>query len=288
MTTGAIDALHADREAILKIGAGLTDAEWAAPSGCPGWSAKDVLAHLGALLRLVIDPASLPDATGLGTERAQDMYVGVQAVLGPRPGAGRLRVGQPARVRGPGRSGRPGPRGAAGGSRHLSGLADPGRVCLRPLHAHPRRPVPPAWAAGRAAAPSDELRLVPALDWVEAALPQQNAGRIAALTGGGADQRDRPGSPDPPPRPGRPGGGDQLRRPRVHPVGHPARQLAGAGRAGPGRRAAAARRGRAEGVLSWAAADRARTGAGPVSRRRPSAGQPFSGSAGQPPPAASR
>jgi hypothetical protein len=31
--------------------------------------------------------------------------------------------------------------------------------------------------------PSDELRLVPALDWVEAALPQQNAERIAALTG---------------------------------------------------------------------------------------------------------
>jgi hypothetical protein len=74
MTTGAMDALHADREAILKIGAGLTDAEWAAPSGCPGWSAKDVLAPR-ALLGLVIDPASLPDATGLETERAQEMYV---------------------------------------------------------------------------------------------------------------------------------------------------------------------------------------------------------------------
>ena len=75
MTTGTIDALHADREAILKIGAGLADAEWAAASGCPGWSVKDVLAHLGTLLRLVTDPASLPDATGLETERAQDMYV---------------------------------------------------------------------------------------------------------------------------------------------------------------------------------------------------------------------
>ena len=75
MTTGAIDALHADREAMLKIGTGLTDAEWATASGCPGWSVKDVLAHLGTLLRLVIDPASLPDATGLDTERAQDLYV---------------------------------------------------------------------------------------------------------------------------------------------------------------------------------------------------------------------
>jgi len=59
--TGAIDALHADREAMLKIGTGLTDAEWATASGCPGWSVKDVLAHLGTLLRLLIDPASLPD-----------------------------------------------------------------------------------------------------------------------------------------------------------------------------------------------------------------------------------
>jgi hypothetical protein len=49
MTTGAIDALHADREAILKIGAGLTDADWAAASGCPRWSAKDVVAHMAAL-----------------------------------------------------------------------------------------------------------------------------------------------------------------------------------------------------------------------------------------------
>src|SRR5712691_4790855 len=71
----AIDALRADREAILKIGAGLTTTDWAAPSGCPGWSVKDVLAHLGALLRLVIDPSSLPGTAGLGTEQAQEVYV---------------------------------------------------------------------------------------------------------------------------------------------------------------------------------------------------------------------
>src|ERR1039458_2559291 len=75
MTGDAIGALRADREAILEIGAGLTDADWAAPSGCPGWSATDVLAHMGALLRLVIDLASMPDAAGLATERAQEVYV---------------------------------------------------------------------------------------------------------------------------------------------------------------------------------------------------------------------
>jgi hypothetical protein len=32
--------------------------------------------------------------------------------------------------------------------------------------------------------PSDELRLAPVLDWIEAALPQQNAGPLAALASG--------------------------------------------------------------------------------------------------------
>src|SRR3984957_14257520 len=75
MTAKAIGALRVDRDAILELGAGLTGEDWAAASGCPGWSAKDVVAHLGALLRLVIDPSSLPDASGLGTEQAQEVYV---------------------------------------------------------------------------------------------------------------------------------------------------------------------------------------------------------------------
>jgi len=52
MTGDAIGALRADREAVLELGAGLSSADWAAASGCPGWSARDVLAHMGALLRL--------------------------------------------------------------------------------------------------------------------------------------------------------------------------------------------------------------------------------------------
>ena len=34
-----------------------------------------MVAHMGALLRLVLDPSSLPDTTGLGTEQAQEVYV---------------------------------------------------------------------------------------------------------------------------------------------------------------------------------------------------------------------
>ena len=184
MTTGTIDALHADREAILKIGSDLTDAEWATASGCPGWSVKDVLAHLGTLLRLVIDPASLPDATGLGTERAGDMYVESRRSWAPaRVLADYEWVSLP----------------AFQALESLAGLDL--EVPLGDLGTYPAALIPAAYAfdhythiradlfppRGALAGPpppSDELRLVPALDWIEAALPQQNAERIAALTGG--------------------------------------------------------------------------------------------------------
>ena len=42
--------------------------------------------------------------------------------------------------------------------------------------------------------PSDELRLVPALDWVEAALPQQNGALLAGLAGSITISVDGPGS----------------------------------------------------------------------------------------------
>ena len=183
MTTGAIDALQADREAILDIGTGLTDAEWATASGCPGWSVQDVLAHLGTLLRLVIDPSSLPDATGLETERAQDMYVGSRrSWTAARVLADYESVSLPA-------------------FETLAGLAGLDlEVPLGDLGTYPAPLLPAAYAFDHYThiradlfsprgplpgppPPSDELRLAPALDWIEAALPQQNAGRIAALTG---------------------------------------------------------------------------------------------------------
>jgi hypothetical protein len=40
MTADAIGALRADRDAILELGTGLTEAGWAAASGCPGWDER--------------------------------------------------------------------------------------------------------------------------------------------------------------------------------------------------------------------------------------------------------
>src|ERR1035441_1314025 len=75
MARGAIEALRADREALLAIGARLSDDDWRAGSGCPGWSVQDVVAHMGTLFWAVVDPAALPDTTGLATEPAQDVCV---------------------------------------------------------------------------------------------------------------------------------------------------------------------------------------------------------------------
>jgi len=183
MTATAMGALRADRDAILELGAGLTEADWAAASGCPGWSAKDVVAHLGALLRLVIDPSSLPDTSGLGTEQAQEVYVASRrSWSAARVLADYEWVSLPA-------------------FEALEGLAGLDlEVPLGDLGTYPAALLPAAYAFDHYThiradlfpprgplpgppPPSDELRLVPALDWIEAALPQQNAGVLAALAG---------------------------------------------------------------------------------------------------------
>jgi hypothetical protein len=57
---GAIEALEADRGALLEICAGLGDADWKADSGCEGWTVQDVVAHMGALFWMVVEPTVPP------------------------------------------------------------------------------------------------------------------------------------------------------------------------------------------------------------------------------------
>lgn len=71
----ATDALEADRADLLRICAGLSEADWREDSGCGGWTVQDVVSHMAALCWLVVDRSKLPDVTGLPTERAQDVYV---------------------------------------------------------------------------------------------------------------------------------------------------------------------------------------------------------------------
>jgi uncharacterized protein (TIGR03083 family) len=180
--TKTIDALAADRLALLDICARLEEADWKSDSGCPGWSVQDVVAHMGALFWAVVDPTQLPDVTGLPTEQAQEAYVESRRGLSSAQvladyasvSAQALEVlatfdGQDAAV----------PLGDLG-TYPLSVIPTAYNfdhyVHIRADLFAPRGPLvgPP---------PSDELRLAPALDWVQAALPQQNADVLSALGG---------------------------------------------------------------------------------------------------------
>src|SRR4051812_31937012 len=183
MTSGATDALRADRDALLEICAGLTDAEWKSESGCAGWSVQDVVAHMGALYWLVVDGSKLPDTTGVPTERAQDICVESR-----RSWSAQQVVDDYAEV-------------SLAALEATAGLEEQDFVLpLGDLGTYPARLLPNAYSFDHythiradlfaprgpltgALPPSDDLRLRPALDWIEAALPQQNTDAVASLTG---------------------------------------------------------------------------------------------------------
>lgn len=183
MTSAAIKALEAERGALLEICAGLTDADWKADSGCDGWSVQDVVAHLGALFWLVVDPSALPDASGLPTERAQDVYVEARRSLSPAQTLADY------------------DSVSAEGIERLAGLEGQDfELALEDFGTYPASELPNAYCfdhfthiradlfAPRGPLtgeppPSDERGLVPAVKWIATALPQQNAELLASMTG---------------------------------------------------------------------------------------------------------
>ena len=181
--TDPIAALEADRDAVLTICANLGGSDWPAASGCPGWSVKDVLGHIGALFWAVVDPGRLPDVTGLATEAAQEVYVEASRGLGP------IELVEDYEAV------------SAQALERLAGLTgEDFEIPLGDLGTYPAAALPLAFCfdhylhiradlfAPRGpltglTPPSDQLRVDPMLDWIEAAVAQQNRDRLAALNG---------------------------------------------------------------------------------------------------------
>jgi uncharacterized protein (TIGR03083 family) len=182
-TTDAVAALRADRTALLEICAGLGDADWKADSGCAGWSVQDVVAHMGALYWLVVDPTQRPDTGGVGTEAGEELVVqsrrswsaervvddytdvsakAIDALTGLVEQDFELPLGDL-------------------GTYHASQLALPYAfdhyTHIRADLFAPRGPLTDDEPA------SDELRLGAALDWVAAAVGQINETRLGELDG---------------------------------------------------------------------------------------------------------
>jgi uncharacterized protein (TIGR03083 family) len=183
VTSGATDALRADRDALLEICVALSDADWKTESGCAGWSVQDVVAHMGGLYWLMVDGSKLPDTSGLPTERAQD------AVVESRRSWSTSQVVEDyASV-------------SLQALEATAGLEQQDfELALGDLGTYQARLLPNAYAFDHfthirldlfaprgplsGALPAiDEHRVTPTLDWIEAALPQQNAAVVAALDG---------------------------------------------------------------------------------------------------------
>jgi uncharacterized protein (TIGR03083 family) len=178
----ALETVRADGAALLDIGAGLTDEQWQAPSGCQGWRLQDVVTHLANLFWVLVDPAKLPPFDGVPTEQAQET-----AVRARRGMSGAAALADYAEVAGPA----------------LEKLAELAAidmaVPLGDLGTYPAGLLPTAYSFDHythiradlfeprgsvrgTPPPSDAERLDPVLDWIEAALPQQNPGVAAACT----------------------------------------------------------------------------------------------------------
>jgi uncharacterized protein (TIGR03083 family) len=171
----AIEAMRADRAALVGICGGLTADQWQVPSGCAGWTVQDLVTHLGNLFWLVVDGAHLPDTTGIPTERAQE--IGVEArralstaeVLADYEKVSEVGITRLAEL--------------AALDAELPLGEDFGTYSTRVLpcayvfdhYTHIRADLfaPRGPLAGEPP-PSDDLRIAPTLDWIEAALPQQN------------------------------------------------------------------------------------------------------------------
>lgn len=192
--TDAIEALAADRAVLLKICSEMSSEDWKAGSGCPGWSVQDVVTHMGAGFQAVVDPAALPDTQGLPFERAQDTIVEARRGLTPdEVVAHYTEVSEKAlsALRDLAAADFEVPLGDAG--TYPASLI-PAAFCfdhythIRADLFAPRGPLtgpPPA---------SDERRLVPTVNWIAAALPQQNVDLLAALTGSVEIEVRGPGS----------------------------------------------------------------------------------------------
>src|SRR5215472_15018637 len=170
----ALEAVRADRAALLEICAGLTAADWQAPSGCAGWSVQDLVAHLGALFWAVVDPARLPGTEGMPTEHAQELLVRsrrdltADAVLADYEQVSDVAVQRLGEVAALDFTIPLGDLGTYPAAVLPSAFSFDHYTHIRADLFRPRGPLagPPP--------PADELRLEPALDWIEAALPQQN------------------------------------------------------------------------------------------------------------------
>jgi len=172
--SATLDAIAEERRIVLQLCSQMPESMWAKDSGCSGWSVQDLVSHMACSYWLAVDPSALPNPGGLPAERAADLYVESRRAMTPNEvvadyesvSARGLDVlaaveGQDVDI----------PIGDVG--TYPASVVPTTFVFESFIHTRydlfsPDGPLPGD------PPPADELRLAPTLDWIGAALPQQN------------------------------------------------------------------------------------------------------------------
>jgi uncharacterized protein (TIGR03083 family) len=172
--SATLEAIAAERRVALELCSQIPDSMWAKDSGCSGWSVQDLVSHMACSFWLAVDPSTLPDPGGLPAEHAADLYVESRRCMTPE---GVVADYESVSARGLE------VLAAIEGQDVEISIGDVGTYPASVLPTafvfeafiHLRYDLfPPDGPLRGDPAPTDELRLAPTLDWIEAALPQQN------------------------------------------------------------------------------------------------------------------
>jgi len=179
-----LEAIAEERTTVLELCSQMPDSIWAMDSGCSGWSVQDLVSHMACSFWLAVDPSALPDPGGLPAERAADIYVESRRSMTPDEvvadyesvSARGLEVlaaieGQNVDI----------PIGDVG--TYPASVVPTTFVFEAFVHIRYDLFAPDGPLQGDPP-PVDELRLIPTLDWIEAALPQQNTSLLNELRTG--------------------------------------------------------------------------------------------------------
>ena len=76
MSKEAVVALRLAVDEVKSVVSSLTDEEWSRPSGCAGWSVRDLVAHMSSNYKETVDPSPPPtEPVQLPAERMMDLLV---------------------------------------------------------------------------------------------------------------------------------------------------------------------------------------------------------------------
>ena len=81
VTIEGVAALGTFHNRIVEVARTFSEEEWMAPSACPGWRVRDVIAHIGAGARSIIDPLPMPEERlplPANREREHDVHVDIR------------------------------------------------------------------------------------------------------------------------------------------------------------------------------------------------------------------